>query len=49
MVIAKGAVEMLPLPSRPLCDGASRARTGDLLAASQTLSQLSYGPERFGL
>ncbi len=24
--------------------GASRARTGDLLAASQTLSQLSYGP-----
>src|SRR5215831_8259314 len=25
-------------------DGASRARTGDLLAASQTLSQLSYGP-----
>ena len=25
-------------------DGASRARTGDLLAASQTLSQLSYSP-----
>jgi hypothetical protein len=25
-------------------DGVSRARTGDLLAASQTLSQLSYGP-----
>ena len=25
--------------------GASRARTGDLLAASQTLSQLSYSPE----
>ena len=25
-------------------NGASRARTGDLLAASQTLSQLSYGP-----
>ena len=33
---------------RPACaglsDGPSRARTGDLLAASQTLSQLSYGP-----
>ena len=25
--------------------GASRARTGDLLDAIQTLSQLSYGPE----
>ena len=25
--------------------GASRARTDDLLAASQTLSQLSYSPE----
>jgi len=25
-------------------DGASRARTGDLLSATQTLSQLSYGP-----
>src|SRR5512133_1802255 len=25
-------------------DGASRARTGDLRAASATLSQLSYGP-----
>ena len=24
--------------------GASRARTGDLLSARQTLSQLSYGP-----
>ena len=28
----------------PESNGASRARTGDLLAASQTLSQLSYGP-----
>jgi hypothetical protein len=27
-------------------DGASRARTGDLLHAEQTLSQLSYGPRR---
>src|SRR5215510_11738137 len=26
------------------CDGAEGARTPDLLAASQTLSQLSYGP-----
>ena len=26
-------------------DGASRARTGDLLRATQALSQLSYGPE----
>ena len=26
-------------------DGPSRARTGDLRAASATLSQLSYGPE----
>jgi hypothetical protein len=25
--------------------GASRTRTGDLLDANQTLSQLSYGPE----
>ena len=29
--------------------GASRARTGDLLAASQTLSQLSYGPRSASL
>src|SRR6266576_2169872 len=41
-----------PLWARPafaawrLMSGASRARTGDLLAASQTLSQLSYGPAR---
>src|SRR5947208_5615923 len=28
------------------CDGASRARTGDLLGAIQALSQLSYSPER---
>jgi hypothetical protein len=28
-----------------LCDGASRARTGDLLGAIQALSQLSYSPE----
>jgi hypothetical protein len=27
-------------------DGASRARTGDLVAASHALSQLSYGPNR---
>ena len=27
-------------------DGASRDRTGDLLVANQTLSQLSYGPRR---
>ena len=27
-------------------DGASRARTGDLHAASVALSQLSYGPEQ---
>ena len=27
-------------------DGASRTRTGDLLGAIQTLSQLSYSPER---
>ena len=26
--------------------GASRDRTGDLLVANQTLSQLSYGPAR---
>ena len=26
------------------CDGAKGDRTPDLLAASQTLSQLSYGP-----
>ena len=26
------------------CDGASRARTGDLLGAIQALSQLSYSP-----
>jgi hypothetical protein len=25
--------------------GANRDRTGDLLVANQTLSQLSYGPE----
>src|SRR5712691_11589971 len=29
-----------------LFDGAEGARTPDLLAASQTLSQLSYGPRR---
>ena len=28
----------------PLCHGASRARTDDLLHAMQALSQLSYGP-----
>jgi hypothetical protein len=28
--------------------GADRDRTGDLLTASQALSQLSYGPERCG-
>jgi hypothetical protein len=28
--------------------GADRDRTGDLLTASQALSQLSYGPERSG-
>ena len=28
--------------------GASRDRTGDLLVANQTLSQLSYGPVRIG-
>ncbi len=27
--------------------GANRDRTGDLLVANQTLSQLSYGPVRF--
>jgi hypothetical protein len=33
--------------THPSCrDGASRARTGDLLDAIQTLSQLSYGPTR---
>src|SRR5213076_1626894 len=31
-----------------LHDGASRARTGDLLRATQALSQLSYGPVRVG-
>src|SRR6266700_1460157 len=30
--------------ARRLMSGASRARTGDLLSARQTLSQLSYGP-----
>ena len=29
---------------RPRAGGASRDRTGDLLVANQTLSQLSYGP-----
>ncbi len=29
---------------RMFLDGASRARTGDLLRAKQALSQLSYGP-----
>ncbi len=29
--------------------GASRDRTGDLLVANQTLSQLSYGPERLSM
>ena len=29
--------------------GANRDRTGDLLLAKQALSQLSYGPEVFGL
>ena len=33
-----------PAERRGESDGPSRARTGDLLAASQTLSQLSYGP-----
>ena len=32
------------LLARMILDGADRDRTGDLLAASQTLSQLSYGP-----
>ncbi len=31
-------------PPSPSSDGASRARTGDLLDANQALSQLSYGP-----
>jgi hypothetical protein len=31
---------------RPNEDGANGTRTRDLLAASQTLSQLSYGPAR---
>ena len=37
---------LLPLwvPKRPLLDGASRTRTGDLLGAIQALSQLSYSP-----
>ena len=30
-------------------DGASRARTGDLLGAIQALSQLSYSPKGFRL
>src|SRR4051812_19525428 len=33
-------------PRGGLSGGPSRARTGDLLAASQTLSQLSYGPRQ---
>ena len=33
-----------PRSARRESSGASRARTGDLLAASQTLSQLSYSP-----
>src|SRR6476620_7798953 len=33
-------------PRGGLSGGPSRARTGDLRAASATLSQLSYGPER---
>jgi hypothetical protein len=32
--------------NRPNEDGANGTRTRDLLAASQTLSQLSYGPAR---
>ena len=32
--------------ARWLRDGASRARTGDLLGAIQALSQLSYSPAR---
>src|SRR6266571_4889589 len=46
----RGPSDACPVPdgkspdARGLFSGASRARTGDLLAASQTLSQLSYGP-----
>ena len=34
----------MPLYERPHGNGASRARTGDLLLAKQALFQLSYGP-----
>ena len=37
---------ILVYDDRTLSDGASGIRTRDLLAASQTLSQLSYGPAR---
>jgi hypothetical protein len=49
---ARGLVVKLALrPGRPVepvlgRDGASGIRTRDLLAASQTLSQLSYGPAK---
>jgi hypothetical protein len=37
------------LTSISLDHGASRTRTGDLLHAEQTLSQLSYGPAPFSV
>ena len=41
-----GAPRSRVLPASPPRDGADGTRTRDLLAASQTLSQLSYGPVR---
>jgi hypothetical protein len=42
------AWETKEAPDRGFSSGPSRARTGDLRAASATLSQLSYGPEELG-
>ena len=39
---------MLRFSGRLESGGASRDRTGDLLVANQTLSQLSYGPSSIG-
>ena len=50
-----GRTEARPFQLHPpkqvahLCGGPNRSRTCDLLAASQTLSQLSYGPVEAGI
>jgi hypothetical protein len=43
-IIARRRVIVLMFNGRLESGGASRDRTGDLLVANQTLSQLSYGP-----